>query len=125
MEPASIRLIGHGLYSLAIALILSAAPFGVSVTTPVQVALVAAGIALAVGCTSAALLSWPPPRHILLGVGLYSVIAGVLYVSHGSALGAPAQAGFLLLFATPGPMAAAAYLRETRARELRAEAARG
>ncbi|WP_159944814.1 MULTISPECIES: hypothetical protein [unclassified Nocardiopsis] len=125
MEPASIRLIGHGLYSLAIALILTTAPFGASVTTPVQAVLVLAGIVLAGGCVSAALLSWPPPRHILLGVGLYAVVAGVLYVTHHSALGPAAQLGFLLLFVTQIPLATAAYLRETRARELRAVATHG
>lgn len=125
MEPLSIRLIGHGLYSLAIALVLSSAPFGASVTTPIQVVLVLTGVVLAIACTSAALLSWPPPRHTILGVGFYSVIAGVLYVTYHSALDAAGQAGFLLLFITQVPLATAAYLRETRLRELRTEATHG
>jgi hypothetical protein len=125
MEPAGIRLLGHGLYSLAIALILTSSPFAVT-TTLLQVGLVLAGIALAIGCVTAALADWPPPRHILLGVGAYSVIAGVLYLTNSTGLSLAGQAGFLLLFTTQIPLAATAYLRETRTRELRAEAvARG
>ncbi|RKS08071.1 hypothetical protein DFP74_3760 [Nocardiopsis sp. Huas11] len=68
------------------------------------------------------LADWPPPRHILLGVGAYSVIAGVLYLTQSTGLSLAGQAGFLLLFTTQIPLAATAYLRETRTRELRAEA---
>ncbi|GAA4907992.1 hypothetical protein [Streptomonospora salina] len=124
MEPASIRLIGHALYSLAIAFIFAGSGLGAAITLPVQIGLVAVGVVLAGGCTSAALLGWPPPIRTILGVGVYSVVVGVLYVAYHSPLDIWGQAGFLLLFVTQIPLATAAYLRETRHREAQ-EAVRG
>jgi hypothetical protein len=123
MEPTSIRLLGHALYSLAIALILSASPIGTTVTLPMQALLVLAGIALAAMFVATVLLSWPPSRHALLGVALYAVVAGALYLTHDSGLAPIAQLGFALLFTRQAVMATAAYLRATRIFERQAEAA--